>query len=238
MEPLEVPSKTGYGAAELEKCHRKYSAIALMIALALHFSGAGIFWEPAHSTKQEGDVVPGQPNHVARILPPLLWGPRITTVIRGGTQPHFGNFVPVPESKLAPDSTVSPNDGSNGGDPTLEPGSPGPVEPGIGWGEGTENEPPDPFVPYEKAPEAVKQVQPKYPELATRAGLEGTVWVKIWIDKAGKPKKAVVIKSEAEIFNPSATEAAMQWVFTPALMKNGPVPVWVSIPFRFKLQGK
>ncbi|HCA82025.1 MAG TPA: energy transducer TonB, partial [Bacteroidetes bacterium] len=87
-------------------------------------------------------------------------------------------------------------------------------------------------------PEAVKQIQPKYPDLATRAGLEGTVWVKIWVDKEGKPKKAVVQKSDAEIFNQPATEAAMQWIFTPAMMKNGPVSVWVSIPFRFKLQGK
>ncbi|MCX6144808.1 MAG: energy transducer TonB [Ignavibacteriales bacterium] len=238
MEPLEVPSKTGYGAAELEKCHRRYSAIAVMIALGLHFSGAGLFWEPAHSTKKDGNVVLGQLNHAARILPPVFWGPRIATVIRGGMQPHFGIPVPVPESKLAPDTTVSPNDGYKGGDPTLEPGAPGPGEPGAGWAEGPENEPPDPFVPYEKAPEAVKQVQPKYPDLATRAGLEGTVWVKIWVDKAGKPKKAVVIKSEAEIFDQPATEAAMQWIFTPALMKNGPVSVWVSVPFRFKLQGK
>jgi TonB family protein len=98
--------------------------------------------------------------------------------------------------------------------------------------------PPADYVPYEKAPEAVRQVQPKYPDVATRAGLEGTVWVKIWVDRQGKPKKAVVQKSDAEIFNRPATEAAMQWIFTPATTKNGPVSVWVSIPFRFKLEGK
>jgi TonB family protein len=239
MEQLEVPSKTGYGAAELQRYHRTYTAIALMIALAVHFSGVGLFWEKPHSTKEDTCVVPKWPTHIAGILPPVSWGgPRVTAVVRGGLKPNVGTFVPVPDSKLALDTTVSPNDGYKGGDPTLEPGSPGPDEPGTGWGEGPENEPPDPFVPYEKAPEAVKQVQPKYPDLATRAGLEGTVWVKIWVDKAGKPKKAVVIKSEAEIFDQPATEAAMQWIFTPALMKNGPVSVWVSVPFRFKLQGK
>jgi hypothetical protein len=28
----------------------------------------------------------------------------------------------------------------------------------------------------------------------------------------------------------------MQWVFTPAIMNNGPVAVWVAIPFKFKLK--
>jgi len=44
-----------------------------------------------------------------------------------------------------------------------------------------------------------------------------------------------VLKSDAEIFNEPAVEAAKQWLFTPAYMNNGPVAVWVSIPFRFKL---
>ena len=84
----------------------------------------------------------------------------------------------------------------------------------------------------------IKKVEPKYPELAMRAGLEGKVWVKIWVDKEGKPKQVVVLKSDAEIFNEPAVEAAKQWLFTPAYMNNGPVAVWVSIPFRFKLTGK
>jgi len=61
------------------------------------------------------------------------------------------------------------------------------------------------------------------------------VWVKIWVDKEGKAKKAQIIKSDAELFNQAAIDAAMQWVFTPAVMNNGPVAVWVSIPFKFKL---
>jgi protein TonB len=148
--------------------------------------------------------------------------------------------IPTPVSGPIADTTalVPPGAESDPGVQPNEPGSPGVGEPGSTGGNDSDNEPPDPFVPFEHPPEAVKHVQPKYPELATRAGIEGTVWVKIWIDKAGKPRKAVVTKSEAEIFNQPATEAAMQWVFTPALMKNGPVSVWVSVPFRFKLQGK
>jgi len=34
-----------------------------------------------------------------------------------------------------------------------------------------------------------------------RAGLEGRVFVKIWVDKEGKVKQVVVLKSDLEIFN-------------------------------------
>ena len=94
----------------------------------------------------------------------------------------------------------------------------------------------DEFIPYEKGPEIVKKVMPKYPDMALRAGLEGTVWVKILVDKDGKPKKAVVIKSTTEIFNDAAVEAAMQFIFTPAVMNNGAVRVWVALPFKFQLR--
>jgi protein TonB len=98
-----------------------------------------------------------------------------------------------------------------------------------------EDAPPADFVPVEKEPVVVKKVEPKYPELAMRAGLEGKVWVKIWVDKEGRAKQVVVLKSDAEIFNEPAIAAAKQFVFTPAYMNNGPVAVWVSIPFRFRL---
>ena len=98
--------------------------------------------------------------------------------------------------------------------------------------------PPPDFVPYEKEPVVVRKVEPKYPEIALRAGLEGNVYLKVWVDKEGKVRKAVILKSDAEIFNQSAIDAAQQWIFTPAVMQKGPVSVWVSIPFRFKLQGK
>ena len=99
--------------------------------------------------------------------------------------------------------------------------------------------PPPDFVPVEKQPTPVKSPPPAYPEIARRAGVEGTVWVKIWVDKEGKAKKAQILKSDAELFNQAAIDAAMQWVFTPAVMNNGPVAVWVSIPFKFKLnQGR
>lgn len=94
------------------------------------------------------------------------------------------------------------------------------------------------FIPVEKAPVVVKNVLPEYPDLARRAGIEGVVWLKILVTKEGKAKKAVVIKSDVELFNEPAVRAALQWVFTPAMMNGGPVSVWVAIPFRFQLNKK
>ena len=93
----------------------------------------------------------------------------------------------------------------------------------------------DQKVPYDQAPEPTKQVNPKYPDLATKARTEGTVWTQVWIDESGNVTKATVTKSDAEIFNQPAVDAAMQWKFKPAKKDGKPIAVWVSIPFRFKL---
>jgi TonB family protein len=90
--------------------------------------------------------------------------------------------------------------------------------------------------PYDKAPEAKTMVQPKYPDLATKAGMEGTVWTKVSIDETGRVTKVVVTKSDAEIFNQVSIDAAMQWAFRPAMKGGKPIATEVSIPFRFKLQ--
>jgi protein TonB len=150
-------------------------------------------------------------------------------------KPSVGAPVPVPDAEVSAEQTIATqtemsqqvapiSEGTGGGDIAIEQDIM--IE---------EDGPPPDFVAVEKEPVVVKRVEPKYPELAMRAGLEGKVWVKIWVDKEGKAKQVVIIKSDAEIFNEPAIEAAKQFVFTPAYMNNGPVSVWVSFPFKFKL---
>jgi TonB family protein len=90
--------------------------------------------------------------------------------------------------------------------------------------------------PYDVAPEAKTVVQPKYPDAATRAGTEGTVWTKVAIDEKGKVVKVTISKSDAEIFNQPSIDAAMQWGFKPAMKDGKPIATEVSIPFRYKVQ--
>lgn len=99
----------------------------------------------------------------------------------------------------------------------------------------SKKEPPQDYVPYDKAPEATKQVQPKYPDAALKDSAEGTVWTKVWIDESGNVAKAELQKSDAIIFNQAALDAVKQWTFKPAMKDGKAIATWVSIPFRFKI---
>jgi TonB family protein len=98
--------------------------------------------------------------------------------------------------------------------------------------------PPPDVVQVEKEPVLKKKTNPHYPEVALKAGLEGNVWVKLWVDVEGKVQAAEILKSDNAVFNGAAIETARQWEFEPAQIKGKPVAVWVSVPFRFKLSDK
>ena len=98
--------------------------------------------------------------------------------------------------------------------------------------------PPPDVVQVDKEPVVKKRTNPHYPEVALKAGLEGKVWVKLWINVEGKVQAAEVIKSDNAVFNGAAIEAARQWEFEPATIKGKPVAVWVSVPFAFKIADK
>lgn len=93
------------------------------------------------------------------------------------------------------------------------------------------------FIPVDKIPQVINTISPHYPELARKAGIEGTAYVKVLVNTEGNPQKAVVIKSDNEIFNQTSIDAAMQFKFTSAEKDNKPVAVWVVIPFRYRLDG-
>jgi len=97
--------------------------------------------------------------------------------------------------------------------------------------------PPENSVPVEKQPTPLKGHTPipVYPEMARHTGVEGIVWVKLWVDERGDARKAVVIQSDHEIFNQASIDAAIQWKFEPARLRGKPVAVWVTLPMKFKL---
>lgn len=94
----------------------------------------------------------------------------------------------------------------------------------------------DEYVYVEELPEPVVDPRPAYPEIALAAGVEGTVLVHALVDRDGKvvevranPKHTVPLLESA------ALDAARRWVFQPALANGHAVPVWVAIPFEFRL---
>jgi protein TonB len=235
-------STVHYGMQELRALSARYALMALTIAVAIHLSIIGGYSLSIYLSQEE------EPVYTMRIIKYTDLGPppSITNteaapplaITSPTAKPTIGVPVPVPDAEVSPEQTLATQQEMS---QQMNPVS---LE-GFGGDGGVQIEqdirieddgPPPDFVPVEKTPVVVKEVKPVYPDLAQRANMEGTVWVKIWVDKEGKAKKAVVIKSDAEIFNEAAVNAAIQWVFTPAIMNNGPVAVWVAIPFKFKLK--
>jgi len=97
--------------------------------------------------------------------------------------------------------------------------------------------PPADFVPVDTEPVVLEKKEPTYPALALKAGIEGKVWVRVWIDENGSAHEVQVQKSDNDIFNQAAMDAAREFRFKPALLNGKPVAVWVAIPFKFKIGG-
>jgi len=93
------------------------------------------------------------------------------------------------------------------------------------------------FEVYEvdEPPQPIVQVQPEYPEVARKAGLEGRVIVAAVVDENGNVIQASIHSSTNSIFNEAALEAAKKMKFKPARQKDIAVKVKVLIPFVFRL---
>ena len=96
--------------------------------------------------------------------------------------------------------------------------------------------PPDSFIIHDKPPEPIRRTNPQYPKLARLAQLEGTVFVSAYIDTTGKVIRAHVAQSAHEILDTAALQAIKQWEFSPAMNRDKPVAVWITIPITFRLK--
>jgi TonB family protein len=87
-------------------------------------------------------------------------------------------------------------------------------------------------------PVVKKKAEPVYPKLAMMAGIEGKVYLRLWVDTEGKVHEVRVMKSDHDVLNQSAVDAARQFEFAPATVGGKPVSVWIVVPFKFKIAGK
>ncbi|MCW8850474.1 MAG: energy transducer TonB, partial [Melioribacteraceae bacterium] len=74
-----------------------------------------------------------------------------------------------------------------------------------------------------------------YPEIAKRAGVQGRVYVKAFVDESGVVRKAEVIKGIGAGCDEAAIDAVLKTRFSPGKQRGKPVRVQVSIPILFKL---
>ncbi len=223
---------------ELRNLSHRYMTEGLMIAGLFHITVIGSIQFLLQSSNGDSDVDNPWRKRVREIyIQPTIWNrPMIPNVsIAQSVKTNVGVPVPIPDTEIDPETTI----------PTqIEMNNPTGVENSGGEGtiisEGTridgDETVPEIFIPgIEKYPVPVYNPPPKYPEIARRSGIEGTVFIKMWVTKEGNVKQAEIVKSTSNIFDQDALEAARLWKFTPAIMNNGPVSVWVTVPFKFRL---
>lgn len=99
------------------------------------------------------------------------------------------------------------------------------------------------FVAVEEMPSpigGVKAIQEKiqYPEIAKRAGIQGRVFVKAFIDEKGNVTKAEIIKGLGGGCDTEAIKAVKETKFEPGRQRGKAVKVQVTVPILFKLDSK
>jgi len=96
------------------------------------------------------------------------------------------------------------------------------------------------YVAVETMPEIIGgivsiQERIRYPELAKRAGIEGTVFIYAFIDAGGTVVKTEIVNDPGGGLGEAAASAVKEAKFKPGERHGQPVPVRVSIPVMFRL---
>ena len=255
----EVPLPCPYGASELKGFIRRYTLRGVLITIALLILFFVIFLitnkmqeaadrapKVAPVTRVTLENLPPPPTDALDNVPP----PPTQQIINTGPAARAGTPVPVPDAQISPDlqdfatMDVMSRASAAGGDGTdiggfaanIDFDAKAPVKVEI-----KEREPePDEFIAVEKEPGvdlAKLQGIVKYPDVARRAGVEGTVIVRVLVDRNGRATRTLIEYSDNQLLNSGAIEAVNQYgQFTPAIQNGQPISCWVSIPIRFRLR--
>ncbi len=95
------------------------------------------------------------------------------------------------------------------------------------------------FVAYEVAPKPLNESimrQGTYPEVARRLGIEGKLYLELWIDTKGTVRNVIITKPLYPAIDKVAKERAYQLKFSPAMQNDKPVAVRLAYPVIFKLE--
>jgi len=190
-------------------------AITLLLFIGVFKFAKGISVKPYHPKKEVPTLVEEVPQELEQIKePPPPPKPKLPVEIKEATEEESSE-----EEEEVP---IAPTTEFN----ELEAPPPPKVE------ETYE------FYAVEIKPQVLQKVEPPYPDIARKAGIEGKVYVKVLVDTLGNVTTVQVLKSSNPIFEQPAIEAAKKWKFKPGYQRDRPVRVWVAIPFIFKLSQK
>jgi protein TonB len=103
-----------------------------------------------------------------------------------------------------------------------------------------ESKEPTYFVAVEEMPQPIGGIQGiqrliEYPEIAKRAGIQGKVYVKAFVDENGNVTSAEVVKGIGGGCDEAALDAIFKTKFTPGKQRGKPVKVQVTVAVLFQL---
>jgi TonB family protein len=82
----------------------------------------------------------------------------------------------------------------------------------------------------------LKRVPPVYPPLARQARIQGTVILKVLINKSGEVANIQLVSGHP-MLAPAAIEAVKQWKYDPYLLNGEPIEVLTNVAVNFTLAG-
>jgi len=85
-------------------------------------------------------------------------------------------------------------------------------------------------------PEEADRVMPRYPAMARRAGVEGSVVVRGIVRRDGTIDDVEIIKDLPFGLGQAARDAVSQWRFRPATVRGEPIDVYYTVTVNFRLQ--
>jgi TonB family protein len=87
-------------------------------------------------------------------------------------------------------------------------------------------------------PTHILNPRPDYPITLRQRGIEGTVWLRVRVDRSGLPEQIILFKTSGyRLFDEAALRAVARWRFRPARSNGQHIASWVEFPVRFILQG-
>ncbi len=248
-----------YGAAELKDSYNRNLGFALMLSVGAHvvffllytvFASGGGIQRVRPSGHGPITIAPPNPRQTdgggggAPATPPPSVASLLSVTadqLMADTNRDRLNLLPNPGTSLMPSDTGHGGTGLGGGrGPDIGPPDSGSGQP-LNVTSTRERVRPDPevFVPVEQEPtfdaeDLASRV--KYPELARRSNVEGTVVLRVLVDEQGRAVEAIVDRCDAAILEPEARRAVLATPFTPALQNKQPIAVWVQVPVVFSLR--
>lgn len=243
---------------EAKKQPKRRRWLSLPLAIVLHLVGLTAFAFASYwsvGAVQEPSTVQA---YVEVLLPP-------PPPAGGGGHPKPPTPVPHPQSTPTPPSTPvqpqtvrdlkpatdtpvpsneAPTGPSTEGPASDTPGPGGPLGLGLGptgpTGPGVEPAVED-SLPLRltaemSRPVPLHPIQPRYTEVARRAGVQGTVIVEAIIDERGNATQVHILRGLPMGLDRAAMDAIQQTLFKPAMMGSRPVKVYYTLTVTFTIQ--